>query len=260
FERVRERREAAIQAELGDRYEARAMRETVDNLAARELVETGLLALAADDLGLHVTTREIEQHVLADPGFRDEHGQFDRARFEKFTQYVYGSQKAVMTERRLALLSMKMLALLQSQPEVSEGEVRETARRDLEEVQIAFVAVDAGPGDPPEITADAVAAAVAGRGEEIAKLYQEKGEEYNRPERGGPRPILRPLAPNASAEDDARVRGEIEAAAKRIEGGEPFEKVAGELTQDPGSKARGGELGFFARGQMVKAFEDAAFA
>src|SRR5262249_15991316 len=98
FERVRERREAAIQAELGDRYEAGAMRETVDNLAARELVETGLLALAADDLGLHVTTREIEQHVLADPGFRDEHGQFDRARFEKFTQYVYGSQKAFMTE------------------------------------------------------------------------------------------------------------------------------------------------------------------
>ena len=260
FERVRERREAAFQAELGDRYDSRAMRENLDSLAARELVETGLLALAAGDLGLHVTTREIERLVLADPGFRNEQGKFDRERFEKYTQYVYGSQKAFMNDRRLVLLSMKMLALLQSQPEVSVGEAREVARRDLEEAQIAFVAVDAGKGDPPEITAEAVAAAIAGRGDEIAKLYQEKGDEYNRPERVRARHILRTLPPNASAEDDARARGEIEAAAKRIEKGEPFEKVAAEVSQDPGSQSRGGELGFFARGQMVKAFEDAAFA
>ena len=81
----------------------------------------------------------------------------------EYTQYVYGSQKAFMADRRLALLSMKMLALLQSQPEVSEGEAREAARRDLEEVQIAFATLDAGQGDPPEIAADAIAAAIASR-------------------------------------------------------------------------------------------------
>jgi len=75
-----------------------------------------------------------------------------------------------MADRRLALLSMKMLSLLQGQPEVSEGEAREAARRDLEEVQIAFATLDAGKGDPPEIAADAIAAAIAGRGEEIAKI------------------------------------------------------------------------------------------
>src|SRR2546425_6440427 len=137
FERVRERREAQFRAELGDRYDSRKMRETLDNLAARELVESGLLALAAGELGLHVTTREIERLVLSDPGFRDEQGRFDRSRFEKYAQYVYGSQKAFMADRRLALLSMKMFSLLQSQPEVSEGEALDVARRDLEEVQIA---------------------------------------------------------------------------------------------------------------------------
>src|SRR5262245_23948981 len=54
FERVRERREQAIQSELGDRYDPRALRETLDNLAARELVEMGLLAISADDMGMHV--------------------------------------------------------------------------------------------------------------------------------------------------------------------------------------------------------------
>ncbi len=260
FERVRERREAAIQEELGDRYDPRAMRETLDNLAARELVESGLLALAAGDLGLQVTTREIERLVLADPGFRNEEGKFDREQFEKYTQYVYGSQKAFMADRRLVLLSMKMLSLLQGQPEVSEGEAREAARRDLEEVQIAFATLDAGKGDPPEIAADAIAAAVAGRAEEIAKIYQEKGEEYNRPERVRARHILRTLGQGASDAEVGRVRGEIEAAAERIAKGEPFEHVASEVSQDPGSQIRGGDLGFFARGQMVKAFEDAAFA
>jgi peptidyl-prolyl cis-trans isomerase D len=260
FERVRERREAAIQGELGDRYDARAMRETVDNLAARELVESGLLALAAEDVGLHVTTREIEQLVLADPGMRDEKGEFDRDRFNQYIQYVYGSQKAFMTDRRIALLAGKMLSLLQTQPEVSEGEARDVTRRDLEEVQIAFVTVDAGSGEAPQIQPEAVADAIAKRGDEIAKRYQEKGELYNRPERVHARHILRSVGRDAPAADLDRARTEIEAAAKRIEGGEPFEQVAAELSQDPGSKSRGGDLGFFARGQMVKEFEDAAFA
>ena len=260
FERVRERREAAIQAEIGDRYDAKAMREALDNLAARELVESGLLALAAGDLGLHVTTAEIEKLVLSDPGFRNEEGRFDKAQFDKYTSYVYGSQKAFLAERRIAMLAMKMYSLLQGQPAVSEGEARDAAQRDLEEVRVAFVKVDAGPGDPPEITSEAIAAAVAGRGEELAKIYQEKGDLYNRPERVHARHILRTVGPGAPDDEVARVRGEIEAAAKRIEDGEPFEKVAEEVSQDPGSQIRGGDLGFFARGQMVKDFEDAAFA
>ena len=56
------------------------------------------------------------------------------------------------------------------------------------------------------------------------------------------------------------MRGEIEAAAERIAKGEAFERWRPSCPQDPGSQTRGGDLGFFARGQMVKAFEEAAFA
>jgi peptidyl-prolyl cis-trans isomerase D len=269
FERVRERREAAIQQEIGDKYDQRKMREMVDNLATRELVERALLALAARDLGLRVSTREIERIVLAEPGFRSEDGKFDRERFEKYAQYAYGnhgtlsvaaSTKAFLADQRLHLLAVKMLSVLQEQPEVSEGEAREAVRRDLEQVQVAFVTLDAGKGDPPQIPADAIAAAVASRGDEIRKLYEEGGELYNRPERLHARHILRTVASDAPAEEVERVRGEIAGAAQRIANGEPFEQVASELSQDPGSRANGGDLGFFARGQMVKEFEDKAFA
>jgi peptidylprolyl isomerase/peptidyl-prolyl cis-trans isomerase D len=46
---------------------------------------------------------------------------------------------------------------------------------------------------------------------------------------------------------------------ERIEGGESFETLARQYSQDPGSAARGGELGWFGRGQMVAPFENAAF-
>lgn len=57
---------------------------------------------------------------------------------------------------------------------------------------------------------------------------------------------------------------EDEALAKdliaQINGGADFATLAGEHSIDPGSGPRGGSLGFFQRGQMVKPFEDAAFA
>ena len=47
---------------------------------------------------------------------------------------------------------------------------------------------------------------------------------------------------------------------KKIKAGEEFEKLQIELSDDPGSKSKGGDLGFFPRGRMLKQFEDAAFS
>ncbi|MEZ5827145.1 MAG: peptidylprolyl isomerase [Hyphomicrobiales bacterium] len=51
---------------------------------------------------------------------------------------------------------------------------------------------------------------------------------------------------------------EAEEIAKRLKDGEDFAKLANEKSKD--ANAEGGDLGFFTRGQMLKPFEDAAFA
>lgn len=60
--------------------------------------------------------------------------------------------------------------------------------------------------------------------------------------------------------DPAKARGQADEILKRVRAGEDFAKLAGEYSSDPGSKTKGGDLGWFGHGQMVKPFEDAAFA
>ena len=56
-----------------------------------------------------------------------------------------------------------------------------------------------------------------------------------------------------------KTEAEAVAVIKELAGGADFAKVAGEKSIGP-TKTQGGDLGFFGRGQMVKPFEDAAFA
>src|SRR5690606_24086860 len=46
----------------------------------------------------------------------------------------------------------------------------------------------------------------------------------------------------------------------KLQNGEDFAKLAEEHSEDPGSGANGGELGWFSVGQMVPEFNDAAYA
>jgi peptidyl-prolyl cis-trans isomerase D len=262
FERARSRREAALQEQLGQQFDARALSDTLDQVTARELVDRALLALEASDMGLSVSKEEIERMVLADPGLRDEGGKFDVEAFDNWAQYEYGSQTAFIAERRLALLSFKMIEMLNAQPHVSAGEAREAVRRELEEAQIAFVVLggDEAKADAETLDDAAVQKALAERGEALRALYDERSGLYNVPEKIRARHILFAVPAGSDDAKVAAIQSEAEQALAQLKDGADFAALATARSDDPGSKASGGDLGLFGRGQMVPPFDEAAFA
>jgi parvulin-like peptidyl-prolyl isomerase len=59
--------------------------------------------------------------------------------------------------------------------------------------------------------------------------------------------------------DESKTRAQAEDVLKRARAGEDFAGLAKQYSGDPGNKDKGGDLGWFKRGMMVKPFEEAAF-
>ena len=80
--------------------------------------------------------------------------------------------------------------------------------------------------------------------QEVAQSYQANQKAFSEPESWRASHIL------VETEEAAKK------ALERIKGGEPFAKVASEVSTDP-TKAKGGDIGFFAKGQLIPEFEAA---
>ena len=72
--------------------------------------------------------------------------------------------------------------------------------------------------------------------------------------------ILIQVTQKATDEQQKEAKRRIDSIYTALQAGADFEALAKQVSQDPGSAPRGGVLGFFSRHQMVKEFEDAAFA
>jgi peptidyl-prolyl cis-trans isomerase C len=94
---------------------------------------------------------------------------------------------------------------------------------------------------------------------EVSTFYQQNVERFKQGDSVHASHILFGVPQDATAEQKNEAKAKAQAALKEVRGGADFASLARAQSQDPGSAPRGGDLGFFPKGQMNPQFEDAAF-
>jgi peptidyl-prolyl cis-trans isomerase C len=95
--------------------------------------------------------------------------------------------------------------------------------------------------------------------DETKAHYNNNLKMFKQPEQVRAMHILIMVAPQATEEQKAAARKKLHECQKKLGKGEDFEALAKEHSEGP-SGAKGGDLGYFSRGQMVPSFEEVAFA
>jgi peptidyl-prolyl cis-trans isomerase D len=104
------------------------------------------------------------------------------------------------------------------------------------------------------LSSDALSAGVTVKPEDIKSFYDNNKTKYSIPEQRQASHIL------VSGEKDKKVaKTKAESLLKELKAGADFATLAKANSDDPGSGAKGGDLGFFSREMMVKPFSDAAY-
>ncbi|MBP3985704.1 peptidyl-prolyl cis-trans isomerase [Pseudoxanthomonas helianthi] len=277
----------------GERFDARAF-ESVDNKrkVLEQMIDERVLQLAAGRAGVVVSDAAVRAEIEKIPGFQDANGKFDKNAYlmalqtmnpprtpKQFDQLVRESllQSVVLagvgesafatageTERVLKLSGetrdVVIAGLPQPAPDtapVDEAQIKQwydSHARDFrqpEQVSIEYVDVD---GSQLPVAAPDEAA--------LRKRYDEEKARFVSPEQRLVSHILIAVPANAdparqkAAEDKAKAL-----AAQARAPGADFAALAKANSDDTGSKASGGDLGWIERnGAMVKPFEDAVFA
>ena len=269
----------------GDQWNDQLARQLqLERRALDQLFNNKILAAEARELGLTVTDEEVREEILR--SFQNPDGSFiGQETYERWTTAQYGSPGGFEELVREELLLEKLRQVLFQTVYVTDEAVEQAYREDVERAAIRYLLL---PGDrfaeearpdrasleryyeehqeeyrlPEQRSVDYVMvdqgllrAQMEIAEEELRAYYDAHPEELTREEQVRARHIL--LRTDKRSVEEARAG--IADARARIEGGEDFAAVAQEVSEDPSSAARGGDLGFFGRGRMVPAFEEAAF-
>lgn len=99
--------------------------------------------------------------------------------------------------------------------------------------------------------------------EEMKKYYEEHKVDYYKDEVKASHILISTVDDNGKELSETKkkeAKKKAEEVLKKAKSGEEFSELAKEYSDDPGSAANGGDLGYFTKGQMVQPFEEAAFS
>ncbi|MBA3755834.1 MAG: SurA N-terminal domain-containing protein [Nitrosomonas sp.] len=111
------------------------------------------------------------------------------------------------------------------------------------------------------LSLDAVAKNETVGDEAIHAYFEEHQNEFSQPEERKASHILITVSADASEDERQIAREKAKNILEQVrQDPEQFSEIAKEHSDDTGSATRGGDLGFFGRGVMVKSFEDRIFS
>jgi peptidyl-prolyl cis-trans isomerase D len=286
LERAHQNLQDRMRSIYGDQFSPElAAQLQLKRQALEQLFNGKILLDEAERLDLQVSDAEVRDQVLQ--MFRDDQGKFvGQDVYEGWTTQNYGGPALFEQQLREDLLRQKLLDALSQSVYVSEADVEAAYREDVERASIRYLllprarfaeearadrkALEAYYGQHREeyrlpeqrvvdyllVDKGILRAQMEIPDEELRAYYDEHPDEFAREEQVRARHILLRTGADRSIEE---ARAQAEAIKQRIAGGEDFAAVAREVSDDPGSAAQGGDLGYFGRGRMTPEFEQAAF-
>lgn len=266
--------------------ESPAFKQSVlDGIITRRLVEG-----AVQDYRFRISDEQLSQHILGMPEFQS-NGKFSEETYNQLlTQNKLTPAKFEQSVRKdLAVQQVRdgltnlvfMPKKVAEQSLMSEFEQREVTVADVkvsdfmsqvnvtpEQVQAYYNQHKAKFIAPAKVklqfallTAAGLMGQVSASDEEVKQFYDENAAKLQGDEQRQASHILIGFSSTATPAEKAAAKEKAEAILKQAKANpKNFEKLAIENSQDTGSASKGGDLGSFGRGAMVKPFEDAAFA
>lgn len=284
FDQAQRERLGQMRQMLGDAVDPAML----DTPAARTELLEGLIAqraMAAQAASrqVAVTDDRVRQTVLAIPGLTRPDGSFDDARYKALLSAQNLTPAGFEARLRSELAMQTMPDSVQSSaflPRTVRDRLAALQDESREVRLLLFPAADyrskvipdeamlkayydAHPQDfeIPEsarieyvvLSREALSAQVNVGADDLKAYYEQNKARYGSPEERRASHILIKAGPDAKAKAEQLM-------AKLKADGSQFKTLARTASDDPGSAAQEGDLGFFNRGMMVKPFSDAVFA
>ncbi|NDV23869.1 peptidylprolyl isomerase [Desulfovibrio sp. JC022] len=254
-----------------------------------QLVSKKLLEAEALKLGLSVSNSELSYGIRQIPAFADQDGKFDMNLYQAFLQSRQMSAATFENDMRNSALIQKLQEYVTLPVKPTEAEARALFDSASEKVQIDYYYVsgadfvknmkisdkeieDFYKANPDKFTIPgrAIVKYIAFTPEELSinetvtpeeinAYYAANKESFQQEEQLKARHILIAVDENAAEKDVAAAEKKIKKVLAKAKSGQDFGKLAKKYSEGP-SSSKGGELGWFGHGAMVKPFEDAAFA